>query len=221
MASLPLGYAGRATWGLGRRLVGAQADTVSREVQQRTAEQVFQVLGELKGGAMKFGQALSVFESVLPEELAAPYRAALTQLQDSAPPMDGGTVRRVLAAELGSRWREQLVELDPDPAAAASIGQVHRGRWHDGREVADQGAVPGRRRGAQLRPAPDRPMASMLQPLVPGIDVKPLVAELRARIEEELDYSLEAQAQQVFAEAFAGDPDFEVPEVVTNTRPCS
>ena len=76
MASLPLGYAGRATWGLGRRLVGAQADAVSREVQQRTAEQVFQVLGELKGGAMKFGQALSVFEAVLPEELAAPYRAA-------------------------------------------------------------------------------------------------------------------------------------------------
>ena len=217
MASLPLGYAGRATWGLGRRLVGAQADTVSREVQQRTAEQVFQVLGELKGGAMKFGQALSVFESVLPEDLAAPYRAALTQLQDSAPPMDGSTVRRVLAAELGARWREQLVELDPDPAAAASIGQVHRGRWHDGREVAIKVQYPGAGEALSSDLRQIGRMASMLQPLVPGIDVKPLVAELRARIEEELDYSLEAQAQQVFAEAFAGDPDFEVPEVVTNT----
>ena len=217
MARLPLGYAGRATWGLGRRLVGAQADAVSREVQQRTAEQVFQVLGELKGGAMKFGQALSVFESVLPEELAAPYRAALTQLQDSAPPMDGSTVRRVLATELGSRWREQLIEIDPDPAAAASIGQVHRGRWHDGREVAIKVQYPGAGEALNADLRQISRMASMLQPLVPGIDVKPLVAELRARIAEELDYTLEAQAQQAFAVAFAGDPDFEVPEVVANT----
>jgi predicted unusual protein kinase regulating ubiquinone biosynthesis (AarF/ABC1/UbiB family) len=217
MASLPLGYAGRATWGLGRRLVGAQADAVSREVQQRTAEQVFQVLGDLKGGAMKFGQALSVFESVLPEELAAPYRAALTQLQDSAPPMDSSTVRRVIAAELGSRWREQLVELDPDPAASASIGQVHRGRWHDGREVAVKVQYPGAGEALTADLRQIGRLASVLQPLVPGIDVKPLVAELRARIEEELDYSLEAEAQQVFADAFTDDEHYSVPHVVANT----
>jgi len=217
LASLPLGYAGRATWGLGRRLAGAQADAVSREVQQRTAEQVFQVLGELKGGAMKFGQALSVFESALPDELAAPYRAALTQLQDSAPPMDSATVRRVVSRELGSRWREQLVELEPDPAASASIGQVHRGRWRDGRDVAVKVQYPGAGEALTADLRQIGRLAAMLQPLVPGVDVKPLVAELKARIEEELDYSLEAAAQQTFAEAFADDPEFVVPEVVANT----
>jgi len=102
------------------------------EVQQRTAEQLFRTLGELKGGAMKMGQAMSIFEAALPEEFAAPYRAQLTRLQDSAPPMSATLVREVLRRELGPQWRKQLVEFDENPAAAASIGQVHRGRWHDG-----------------------------------------------------------------------------------------
>src|ERR1700753_1403239 len=84
LATLPLGVAGRATIGLGKRIGGRPAELVATEIQQRTAEQLFRVLGELKGGAMKFGQALSVFEAALPEDLAAPYRAALTQLQDAA-----------------------------------------------------------------------------------------------------------------------------------------
>ena len=84
LASLPLGFAGRATLGLGRRLGGAPAEEVSEQLQQRAAEQLFRVLGELKGGAMKFGQALSLFESVLPEDVAAPYRAHLARLQDAA-----------------------------------------------------------------------------------------------------------------------------------------
>ena len=86
LAALPLGYAGRYAMGFGKRLGGQPADAVLSEVQQRTAEQLFRTLGELKGGAMKFGQALSVLESALPEELAAPYREHLTALQDSAPP---------------------------------------------------------------------------------------------------------------------------------------
>ncbi|MBA2549956.1 MAG: AarF/ABC1/UbiB kinase family protein [Nocardioidaceae bacterium] len=217
MASLPLGFAGRATLGLGRRLAGANADAVSRDVQQRTAEQVFKVLGELKGGAMKFGQALSVFESALPDELAAPYRAALTQLQDAAPPMDSGTVHRVIAAELGPRWREQLVELEPDPAAAASIGQVHRGRWHDGRRVAVKVQYPGAGEALSSDLRQIARVARMVGPLAPGIEVMPLVDELRARIEEELDYRLEAQAQAVFAASYAADPDVEVPAVVAHT----
>ncbi|MGH3415821.1 MAG: ABC1 kinase family protein, partial [Actinocrinis sp.] len=85
LATLPLSLAGRATLGLGKRIGGAPAAAVVTEVQQRTAEQLFRVLGELKGGAMKFGQALSVFEAVLPDELARPYRAALTGLQENAP----------------------------------------------------------------------------------------------------------------------------------------
>lgn len=72
LAALPLGIAGRATWGLGKRLGGKSAEIVASELQKRTAEQLFRTLGELKGGAMKFGQALSVFESALPEEVAGP-----------------------------------------------------------------------------------------------------------------------------------------------------
>ena len=72
LAALPLGFAGRATLGLGKRLGGRPAEIVAAELQQRTAEQLFRVLGQLKGGAMKFGQALSVFEAALPEELAGP-----------------------------------------------------------------------------------------------------------------------------------------------------
>ena len=76
LAALPLGYAGRTAVGFGRRLGGAPAEQVLTDVQQRTAEQIFRTLGELKGGAMKFGQALSVLEAGLPEELVAPYRAS-------------------------------------------------------------------------------------------------------------------------------------------------
>jgi len=127
LASLPLGFAGRATLGLGKRLGGAPAEQVSEQMQQRAAEHLFRVLGELKGGAMKFGQALSLFESMMPEDVAAPYRAQLSRLQDAAPPMPTSRVHAVLARELGPSWREMFRELDPLPAAAASIGQVHRG----------------------------------------------------------------------------------------------
>src|SRR5580698_3202163 len=87
LAGLPLGFAGRAALGLGKRIGGKSAELVAQEIQQRTADQVFRVLGELKGGAMKLGQALSIFEAALPPELAGPYRATLTKLQESAPPL--------------------------------------------------------------------------------------------------------------------------------------
>src|SRR4051795_5532984 len=124
LAALPLGFAGRAALGFGKRVTGMASEVISAEVQQRTAEHLFSVLGQLKGGAMKFGQALSVFEAALPEDLAGPYRAALTRLQDAAPPMPKATVHRVLAAGLGDGWPAQLLEFDDRPAAAASIGQV-------------------------------------------------------------------------------------------------
>ncbi|MFL6160555.1 MAG: AarF/ABC1/UbiB kinase family protein, partial [Marmoricola sp.] len=102
LAALPLGYAGRSAIGFGKRLGGKPAEAVMTELQQRTAEQLFRTLGELKGGAMKFGQAMSIFEAALPDEVAAPYREQLTRLQDSAPPMPTITVRQILAAELGA-----------------------------------------------------------------------------------------------------------------------
>ncbi|MFD0001815.1 ABC1 kinase family protein [Streptomyces sp. NPDC127178] len=214
LAALPLGFAGRATWGLGKRIVGESAEIVGRELQQRTAEQMFKVLGELKGGAMKFGQALSVFESALPEEIAGPYRAALTKLQEAAPPMPTRTVHSVLVERLGEDWQELFLEFEDKPAAAASIGQVHRGVWHDGREVAVKVQYPGAGEALLSDLNQLSRFARLLGPLIPGMDIKPLIAELKDRVSEELDYGLEAQAQQAHAEEFADDPDVVVPAVV-------
>ncbi|MGW1884147.1 ABC1 kinase family protein [Streptomyces sp. NPDC001970] len=214
LAALPLSFAGRATWGLGKRIGGKSAEIVARELQQRTAEQLFKVLGELKGGAMKFGQAMSVFESALPEEVAGPYRAALTKLQDAAPPMPTSTVREVLAERLGQDWRELFLEFEDKPAAAASIGQVHRAVWHDGREVAVKVQYPGAGEALLSDLTQLSRFARLLGPLIPGMDIKPLITELRDRVSEELDYGLEAQAQREHAAEFAGDPDVVVPEVV-------
>ncbi|WP_141014271.1 ABC1 kinase family protein [Nocardioides sambongensis] len=221
LAALPLGYAGRTALGFGKRLGGAPAEAVMSEVQQRTAEQLFRTLGELKGGAMKFGQALSVLESALPEELAAPYRAQLTRLQDSAPPMPTQTVRDILTADLGADWKRRLVWLDGAPTAAASIGQVHEGRWRDPddpsgteRRVAVKVQYPEAGDALQSDLRTLARAARAIGPLVPGLDVKPLVEEVQARAREELDYDLEAQAQRTFAAAFADDPDIVVPDVV-------
>ena len=218
LASLPLGLAGRTTVGLGKRLVGRPAETVLTDVQARTAEQLFRVLGELKGGAMKFGQALSVFEAALPDELAGPYRDTLTRLQDSAPPMDRAEVHRMLAAELGPRWRTLFRSFDDDPAAAASIGQVHRAVWRDGREVAVKVQYPGAREAIFSDLRQISRAARLLGGLFPDIDVKPLLSELRDRVGEELDYRLEADAQQQFHLAFADDPEVVVPAVVEGTE---
>jgi predicted unusual protein kinase regulating ubiquinone biosynthesis (AarF/ABC1/UbiB family) len=218
LASLPLGYAGRATLGLGRRLGGAPADAVASQVQERTAEQLFRVFGELKGGAMKLGQALSIFEAALPESLVGPYRATLTRLQDSAPPMQSGLVHQVLARELGPRWRRDLVEFDDDPAAAASIGQVHRGRWRDGRSVAVKVQYPGAGDAVRSDLKQLSRAARLFAGLFPGVDVKPLIEELRARVAEELDYGLEADAQRQFAAEFVDDALIVVPDVVADTE---
>ncbi len=214
LASLPLGFAGRAALGLGKRVTGLSGEVITAEIQQRTAEQLFSVLGQLKGGAMKLGQALSIFEAAMPENLAGPYRAALTKLQEAAPPLPVATVHKVLEAELGVRWRRKFAEFDDRPAAAASIGQVHRAVWRDGRPVAVKVQYPGA--GAALLADLNQlgRLASLFRVLQPGLDVKPLVAELRERISEELDYQLEARSQRAFAKAYADDDDIFVPQVV-------
>ena len=216
MASLPLGIAGRATVGFGKRLTGRSADAINADLQQRTAEQLFAVLGQLKGGAMKFGQALSVFEAALPEENAAPYREALTKLQDAAPPMPTASVHRMLAEQFGRGWRDRFADFDDTPAAAASIGQVHKAVWGDGREVAVKIQYPGA--GPALMGDFNQlsRFARLFNRLSPGLDVKPLLTELRDRIAEELDYSLEADAQRRMAAAYAGDANISVPRVVAS-----
>lgn len=187
------------------------------EFQRRTADQLFSVLGELKGGAMKFGQMLSLMETAMPEAFAAPYRASLTKLQDSAPPMPASTVHTILARELGARWRQRFTEFDDLPAAAASIGQVHRGVLKDGRVVAVKLQYPGAADALRADLRQIGRLARTFGAWVPGLDVKPLIAELQERIAEELDYDREAQAQQQYADAFAGSDEFLVPRVVKHS----
>jgi predicted unusual protein kinase regulating ubiquinone biosynthesis (AarF/ABC1/UbiB family) len=218
LAGLPLGVAGRATIGLGKRLGGKPAEVVAAELQARTAEQLFSVLGQLKGGAMKMGQALSVFEAALPEDLAAPYRAALTKLQEAAPPLPATTVHAVLAKELGADWRDRFLSFDDTPAAAASIGQVHRAVWSDGRDVAVKVQYPGAGPALLSDLRQLSRLARVLSAMTPGLDVKPLLVELEARVTEELDYRLEAESQRTFAAAYDGDDEIVVPGVVDGSE---
>ncbi|HQF02738.1 MAG TPA: AarF/ABC1/UbiB kinase family protein [Phycicoccus sp.] len=215
LASLPLGHAGRVAVGLGKRVGGATAEEVAVQMQARAADQLFSVLGQLKGGAMKFGQALSVLEAAMPEEMAAPYRATLTKLQDAAPPMPASTVHAILSLELGPRWRTaKFLDFDDNPAASASIGQVHRATWRDGRPVAVKIQYPGAGPALLSDLAQLSRVARLAGTWIPGIDVKPVMDELRERMEEELDYAVESHHQRIFARAFHGDPDVQVPDVL-------
>ncbi|RFS84941.1 AarF/ABC1/UbiB kinase family protein [Actinomadura spongiicola] len=217
LASLPIGFAGRTALGMGKRTFGRPAETVAAEIQARTAEQLFKVLGELKGGAMKLGQMLSIFEAALPPEIAGPYRATLTRLQEAAPPLPAATVHRVLAEFLGDDWRDYFESFDDEPAAAASIGQVHRAVWHDGRAVAVKVQYPGAGKALISDFNQLARLGRLFGVLMPGLDVKAMLAELKERVVEELDYTIEAESQTIFRNAYADDPDFYVPEVIAQS----
>ena len=204
LAMLPLRHAVRtaaaASW-----LSRAGAD----QVAARTAEQVFATLGELKGGAAKLGQAMLVFEAAMPEEVAAPYRSALRRLTDAAPAMPAEVARRVVAADLavayGPGWQDRLVAFDDIPAAAASIGQVHRGQWRiDGGQVV-QVAVKVQYPGVDQALRSDLRQARLLARVLARLtrlNVSGLADELAGRIVEELDYVREGRVQAEVAAAF-------------------
>ena len=219
LASLPLGFAGRATLGLGKRLGGAPAEQVSEQLQQRAAEQLFRVLGELEG------RRDEVRAGTQPVRVGPPrrHRRALSRppvtaagLRSPDAPLTS-RVHAVLAREMGAGWRSQFVDFDPLPAAAASIGQVHRARWADGRDVAVKVQYPGADAALRSDLKQIARMSKVLAPLAGGMDINSLVAELTARVSEELDYTLEAAAQQQAAEGFAGHPEFCVPAVLAGT----
>lgn len=221
LAKIPAGFAARTTVGLGKRMVGTPAAAVSESVQRKTAEQMFSVLGQLKGGAMKFGQAMSVFEAALPESVAAPYRQTLNKLQDAAPPMSAATVARIMATEFGADWETRFPKFNLEPAAAASIGQVHRATWIDDeglpRDVAVKIQYPGAAEALVSDMKQISRVARLFGPLLPGIDIKSLTEELKERIAEEVDYDMEAGAQAIFAAEYANDPEVFVPMPLTHT----
>ncbi|MGV9825387.1 ABC1 kinase family protein [Gordonia sp. NPDC003429] len=216
LASLPIGMAGRAAAGIGKRMVGKDKDEINQELMEKAAEQLFSVLGELKGGAMKVGQAMSIMEAAIPDEFGEPFREALTKLQAEAPPLPADRVHKVLDQQLGTRWRERFREFSDTPAASASIGQVHKGIWADGREVAVKVQYPGADQALKADLKTLSRMSGMIQKLSPGTDVKSMMDELIDRTEAELDYLGEADNQRAFAKAFDGDPDFVVPKVVAS-----
>ncbi|MCI4676755.1 macrolide-binding ATPase MABP-1 [Candidatus Mycolicibacterium alkanivorans] len=217
LASIPAGFVGRAALGFGKRLTGKSRDEVNAELMEKAANQLFSVLGELKGGAMKVGQALSVMEAAVPEEFGEPYREALTKLQKDAPPLPAAKVHRVLDGQLGTKWRTRFSSFDDQPVASASIGQVHRAVWHDGRDVAVKIQYPGADEALRADLKTMQRMVSVFKQLSPGADVRGVVDELIERTEMELDYRLEAENQRAFAKAYAGDPHFLVPHVVASS----
>jgi len=216
LASIPVGFAGRAALGLGKRLAGRSKDDVQAELMEKAANQLFTVLGELKGGAMKVGQALSVMEAAIPEEYGEPYREALTKLQKDAPPLPAPKVHRVLDAQLGTKWRERFSHFDDTPVASASIGQVHKAVWSDGREVAVKIQYPGADEALRADLKTMQRMVGLIKQLAPGADVQGVVDELIERTEMELDYRLEADNQRAFAKAYADHPHFTIPHVVAS-----
>jgi predicted unusual protein kinase regulating ubiquinone biosynthesis (AarF/ABC1/UbiB family) len=131
--------------------------------------------------------------------------------------MPTSRVHAVMAHEFGSDWRDRFSSFEPRPAAAASIGQVHRAVWHDGRTVAVKVQYPGADEALRTDLKQLSRMASIAGPLAGGMDVRAIADEFIARIDEELDYRLEAEAQAAFAEAFADSDEFVVPRVLDGT----
>lgn len=216
LAGMAGGMAGRAALGFGKRLTGKSKDEVSADLMDKAAQQLFAVLGELKGGAMKVGQALSVLEAAIPEQYGKPYREALTKLQREAPPLPAAKVHRVLDAQLGTKWRDRFTSFDDTPVASASIGQVHKAVWSDGREVAVKIQYPGADEALRADLKTIQRLVGVFKQLAPGVDIQGIVDELIERTDMELDYRLEAQNQRAFAKAYRDDPHFCVPAIVAS-----
>jgi predicted unusual protein kinase regulating ubiquinone biosynthesis (AarF/ABC1/UbiB family) len=132
--------------------------------------------------------------------------------------MPAKVVHGVLREELGSHWRRKFREFDDVPAAAASIGQVHRAVWRDGRDVAVKLQYPGAAEALRSDLNQVSRLGRVIGSVVPGLDVRPLLDELKDRVIEELDYRMEADAQDGFAFAYVDDPDFVVPSLVHGTE---
>jgi predicted unusual protein kinase regulating ubiquinone biosynthesis (AarF/ABC1/UbiB family) len=195
----------------GRATTAERRAHLDEQFAIRTARDVAEELGHMKGVVMKAGQLISVIAETLPDEA----QAALATLQADAPPMAPSLAAAVVAEELGEPPERLFLDWPEQPTAAASIGQVHRAVHHDGRILAVKVQYPGVAAaiGADLGNA--EAMYGLLSAFATkGLDSKALVDELRARMTEELDYRIEARNQQEFADAFAGHPSVRIPALV-------
>src|SRR3954470_9095171 len=184
---------------------------------EELADEVVEVLGSLRGGAMKIGQMASFIDvDFIPPEYRDTYQAKLAALRDSAPPMSWKQVRSVLEHEWDEAPESVLEDLEHDAAAAASIGQVHRGRLPDGRVVAVKVQYPEIADALEADLGTASIIARLGKAIAPGVDPNLIMDEIRERILEELDYELEAQNQRAFARAYRGHPFAHVPDVVTS-----
>ncbi len=185
-------------------------------LRDRAAARLRRVLGEARGGALKAGQLLSTVSALLPADPAGTWDTALAALPADNPPVPLTALEPVLAAELGAGWRGRVGRLEVPAAAAASIGQVHRARWPDRRDVAVKVQYDGIAEALRDDLAVVSGATRLAALVAPGMALPPLVAELRDRLVEELDYRREAQVQTAVREGFAGEVT--VPEVVLATR---
>ncbi len=176
----------------------------------RSAEEVAEELGYMKGVLMKLGQMASYVDEDMPQT----FRSAMARLQHNAPPMSPSLAASVIVDELGDSPERVFARWDPLPFAAASIGQVHRAITHDGRAVAVKVQYPGIARSITS----DLKNVALLRRVVaaafPGMDTQSFIDELGERLREEVDYVQEAQSQEYFAEYYEGHPFIHVPHVL-------
>src|ERR1700722_17366651 len=214
-AGQALRQAGTMATNVARTKEGREAALERRHLD--AAEQIVTALGTMKGAAMKVGQVLSFVDTgLIPPGHRDGVRAKLAKLRDAAPTVSFKEMRKVIEQELDDELGEVFAEFDEVPIAAASIGQVYRARLHDGREVAVKVQYPGVAQAVRADLQNIGMILRLAKRIAPGLDPKTVGDEIRNRIEEELDYELEAQNQRTLARIYKGHPFIVVPDVVTS-----
>jgi len=190
---------------------GEKREQLRSDLALQNAEDVTATLGDMKGVLMKIGQLASYID----DGLSPTVRRTLSRLQDSVPPMSSELAAGVLAEELGQPPEQVFARWDPEPIAAASIGQVHRAMTRDGRAVAVKVQYPGIAETIAADLGNVSLLRRMLRLAAPSQDVDALISELRERVSEELDYRREARNQRLLAAYYDGHPTIHVPGVIS------
>jgi predicted unusual protein kinase regulating ubiquinone biosynthesis (AarF/ABC1/UbiB family) len=185
--------------------------------QLKSAKSLVKIFSGMRGAAMKVGQTLSAVDlGLVPEEVRPEFQEILATLQQSAEPVSFKAITRVVEEDLREKLKESFAEFEPEPIAAASIGQVHRATLHDGRSVAVKVQYPGIAEAIHADIQNLRLGLKLLSVIAPGIDTGEIAQEIRERVTEELDYELEASNHKAMARAYTGHPFIVVPDVVTS-----